>query len=130
MLTLRLSPSEEYTLPKETDILLFCQNLLPTVLPCQFEFTIEDNLVSVSIVDLIHIENVPVEQLLQTRLLCSKRSWINYLREYNCFEVYSLHPKDQTIRKAIYYTDITGLPSYYCTPTYLERKRILKKLLC
>lgn len=130
MISLYFSPSETYTISPETNLIQFCQSILPTVLPCQFKFDKTDQSnISVSIIDLIHIEMIPVEELLETRLLCSKRSWINYLREYDCFEVYSLHPKDQSLRRSIYYTDITSLPSYYCTPVYLERKNVLTQLL-
>jgi hypothetical protein len=141
--TLIVSPIEQYTLHHPTVPLLikFCQIIWPTTLPCQLSFSIDDLLISedsvipdksviqLTIQDLMEVEWVPPEQLLQTRLLCSKRSWINYSREYECFEVYSLHPKTQELRRALYYTDIKGIPGYYCTPTYLQRKRILKKLL-
>lgn len=144
-ITLSISPTEQYTIhhqdPTLQVLIEFCQRIWPTVLPCQLFFFIDKQLiqpdtdihigseVQLEIRDLIELEWVPLEQLLQTRLLCSKRSWINYSREYECFEVYSLHPKTESLRRALYYTDINGLPSYYCTPTYIQRKRILKQLL-
>lgn len=143
--TLCVSPSELYVLhdpnPTLSSLIEFCQRIWPTVLKCQLSFLMNDlvlsedevipdeSVIQLTIKDLIEVEWVPPEELLETRLLCSKRSWINYSRDYECFEVYSLHPKNQSLRRALYYTDIKALPSYYCTPTYLQRKRVLKHLL-